>query len=149
MALEPLYSLLGPPPAFHPTPLICGLLDNFIGKESAYNAGDPGSPGSGISAGEGTGYPLQYSWAQCRRPGFDPWLGKIPWRRERLPTPVFWPGEFHGPYISEPPAGTVASGSGRSSCLVPPPSLPLTPAGGPTPPSAAAGAPQVDSASRT
>ena len=33
---------------------------------------------------------------QCRRPGFDPWVGKIPWRRERLPTPVFWPGEFHG-----------------------------------------------------
>ena len=25
---------------------------------------------------------------QCRRPGFNPWLGKIPWRRERLPTPV-------------------------------------------------------------
>ena len=24
-------------------------------------------------------------------------VGKIPWRRERLPTPVFWPGEFHGP----------------------------------------------------
>ena len=24
------------------------------------------------------------------------WVGKIPWRRERLPTPVFWPGEFHG-----------------------------------------------------
>ena len=22
---------------------------------------------------------------------------KIPWRRDRLPTPVFWPGEFHGP----------------------------------------------------
>ena len=33
---------------------------------------------------------------QCRRPGFDPWVGKIPWRRERLPTPVFWPAEFHG-----------------------------------------------------
>ena len=32
----------------------------------------------------------------CRRPGFDPWIGKIPWRREGLPTPVFWPGEFHG-----------------------------------------------------
>ena len=30
------------------------------------------------------------------RPGFDPWVGKIPWRRERLPTPVVWPGEFHG-----------------------------------------------------
>ena len=25
----------------------------------------------------------------------DPWIGKI-WRRERLPTPVFWPGESHG-----------------------------------------------------
>ena len=24
------------------------------------------------------------------------WVGKIRWRRERLPTPVFWPGEFHG-----------------------------------------------------
>ena len=34
----------------------------------------------------------------CRRPGFDPWVGKIPWRRERLPTPVFWPREFHGLY---------------------------------------------------
>ena len=27
---------------------------------------------------------------------FDPWAGQISWRRERLPTPVFWPGEFHG-----------------------------------------------------
>ena len=46
------------------------------------------------------GYPLQYSWAslvaqlvkiclQCERPGFDPWVGKIPWRRDGLPTPVF------------------------------------------------------------
>ena len=34
----------------------------------------------------------------CRRPQFDPWVGKIPWRRERLLTPVFWPGEFHGLY---------------------------------------------------
>ena len=28
------------------------------------------------------------------RPGFHPWVGKIPWRREWLPTPVFCPGEF-------------------------------------------------------
>ena len=33
---------------------------------------------------------------QCRRPWSDSWVGKIPWRRERLHTPVFWPGEFHG-----------------------------------------------------
>ena len=31
-------------------------------------------------------------------PGFDPWVGKITQRRERLPTPVFWPGEFHRLY---------------------------------------------------
>ena len=33
---------------------------------------------------------------QCRRPGFDPWVGKIPWRREWLPTPVFLPEKSHG-----------------------------------------------------
>ena len=27
---------------------------------------------------------------------FDPWVGKIPWRRELFPAPVFLPGEFHG-----------------------------------------------------
>ena len=42
------------------------------GKESACNVGDLGS--------------------------IPPSLGKIPWIRERLPTPVFWPGEFHGLY---------------------------------------------------
>ena len=30
------------------------------------------------------------------RPLFHSWVGKIPWRRERLSTPVFWPGESHG-----------------------------------------------------
>ena len=34
----------------------------------------------------------------CGKPGFDPCCGKTPWRRERLPTPVFWPREFHGLY---------------------------------------------------
>ena len=33
---------------------------------------------------------------QCKRLGFSPWVGKIPWRREWLPTPVFLSGEFHG-----------------------------------------------------
>ena len=33
---------------------------------------------------------------QCGRPGFDPWVGKIPWRRKWQPTPVFLPGESHG-----------------------------------------------------
>ena len=31
----------------------------------------------------------------CKRPGMDPWVGKIPWRRKWQPTPVFLPGESH------------------------------------------------------
>ena len=48
-----------------------GFPDNSVGKESAFNTGDP---------------------------SLIPSVGKIPWRREELPTPVFWPGEFHGLY---------------------------------------------------
>ena len=33
---------------------------------------------------------------QCRRPRFDLWVGKTPWRRKWQPTPVFLPGEFQG-----------------------------------------------------
>ena len=41
-----------------------GFPDSSVGKESACNAGDPGSiPGLGRSPGEGIGYLLQYSWA--------------------------------------------------------------------------------------
>ena len=31
-----------------------------------------------------------------KRPGFHPWVGKIPWRRKRQPAPVFSPKESHG-----------------------------------------------------
>ena len=65
-------------------------------------------PGLGRYSVKGNGYPLQYSWAslvaqlvkkiclQCERSGFDPWVGKILWRRKWQPTPVFLPGESHG-----------------------------------------------------
>ena len=43
-----------------------GFLGGSDGKESSYNVVDP---------------------------GFDPWVGKIPWRRAWQPTPVFLPGE--------------------------------------------------------
>ena len=33
---------------------------------------------------------------QCRSHGFNPWSGKIPWRRKWQPTPVFLPGEPMG-----------------------------------------------------
>ena len=43
---------------------IIGFPDSSVGKESACNAGDPGSiPGLGRFTGEVIGYPLQYSWA--------------------------------------------------------------------------------------
>ena len=84
-----------------------GFLGGSNGKESAWNAGDPSMiPGSGRSAGEGIGYPLQYSWASLAAqlvknlPAMqETWVqslvGKIPWRAWQL-TPVFLPGEFHG-----------------------------------------------------
>ena len=44
--------------------LVWGFPDSSVGKESACNAGDPGSiPGSGRSAGKGIVYPFQYAWA--------------------------------------------------------------------------------------
>ena len=77
---------------------ICmGFSDSSAGKESTCNAGDPSSiAGLGRSPEEGIGYPLQYSWAslvaqlvknllQCGRPGLDPWVGKILWRRAWQP----------------------------------------------------------------
>ena len=85
-------------------------------------------PRSGRSPGKGIGYPLHYSWAslvaqmvrnhlQYRRPRFDPWDGKIPCRKDRLPTPVFlgFPGGSDSKE-STCNAGDLGSipGSGRS-----------------------------------
>ena len=43
---------------------LSGFPNSSVGKEFAYNSGDPGSiPGSGRSAGEGIGYLFHYSWA--------------------------------------------------------------------------------------
>ena len=75
------------------------------GKESACNAGDPGSfPGM-----EEVGYPLQYSWASLvaqlvKYPPamWETWVRTLGWEdpleKGMLPTPVFWPGEFHRLY---------------------------------------------------
>ena len=58
-----------------------------VGKESTYIAGDPGLiPGLGRCPGEGTGYPLQYSWAFLvaqmvqNLPGMqESWLRRLSW----------------------------------------------------------------------
>ena len=82
-------------------------LHSSVGKESSYNAGDSGSiPGLGRSTGEGIGYSLQYSWASLvaqmvKNPPamWETWVRSLDWEdrleREWLPTPEFWPGEFH------------------------------------------------------
>ena len=84
--------------------------DSTVGKESACNARDPGSiPGWGRPTGEGTGYPLQYSWASfvaqlVKNPPamWETWVRWLDWEdpleKGKPTTPVFWPGEFHGLY---------------------------------------------------
>ena len=62
----------------------------FLGQE------DPLEKGSAThSSIPGLSWWLRWSPAK-RGPGFDPWVGKIPWRREQLPIPVFLPRESHG-----------------------------------------------------
>ena len=89
-----------------------GFLDSSVGKESICNAGDPGSiPGLGRSVGKGRdrlstpvflGFPCgsagKESACNVGDLGLIPGLGRYPGARERLPTPVFWPGKFHGLY---------------------------------------------------
>ena len=66
--------------------------DSSVGKESACNAGDPGSiPGSERSVGEGIGYPGKCSWASLvaqlvkNRPAmWETWVRSLRWEGERL-----------------------------------------------------------------
>ena len=102
--------------------LYLGFPGDSDSKESACNAGDPGwIPSSGRSPEAWIGYPLQYSWASLVaqrvknmpamwRPGFDPWVGKIPWKRTGQLIPVFLTGE--SPWAEEP-GGLQSMGSQR------------------------------------
>ena len=57
--------------------LIWGFPCSSAGKESSYNAGDPGViPGSGRSPGKGIGYPLQYEYS---------WASLVAWMVKNLP----------------------------------------------------------------
>ena len=64
-----------------------GIPDSSVGKESACNAGDPGSiPGLGRSPGKGIGYPFQYSWASLvvqllKNPPamWETWIQSLDW----------------------------------------------------------------------
>ena len=98
-----------------PTPIFLGFPGSLDGKESACNAGDLGSiPGLGRSPGGGHGNPRQYSCLEnhgqrnltvlgiaslaaqliknlpsLQETWFNSWVRKIPWRKDRLPTPIF------------------------------------------------------------
>ena len=75
------------PLGLNPTSITYGFPQSSVGKESACNAGDPGSiPGSRRSAGEEVGYPLQYSWASLvaqlvkNLPAMqETWVGSLGW----------------------------------------------------------------------
>ena len=87
-----------------------GFPDSSVGKESTCKAEDLGLiPGSGRSTGEGIGYPLQYSWASLEAQLVknvpetqETWVRSLGWEdpleKGSLPTPVFWPREYHGLY---------------------------------------------------
>ena len=65
------------------------LVSTIHQHESAIDTYMPGFPG-GASAKE-----TAHQCRRCKRHEFNPWVGKIPWRRARQPTPVFLPGESH------------------------------------------------------
>ena len=73
-----------------------GFPGSSAGKESDCNAGNPSSiSGSGRYPGENRLPTPVFLGFPCGSAGKEfAWLGKIPWRRERLPILILWPGEF-------------------------------------------------------
>ena len=74
-----------PDPGIEPASLASpALADRFLTSSTTICMGFPGSDSG------------KESTCQCSRCGFDPWVGKIPWRRKWQLTPVFLPGKSHG-----------------------------------------------------
>ena len=49
-----------------------------------------------VFPGGTSGKETAYQCRRGKRHKFNPWVGKIPWRQEWQPTPVFLPGKSHG-----------------------------------------------------
>ena len=83
-----------------------GFLDSSVGNESPCSAGNLGSiPVLGISAGEGIGYPLQYSWVSLvaqlvKNPPamWETWIRSLGWEDPLEKGKATHSGEFHGLY---------------------------------------------------
>ena len=103
---NPLFSVEKVLKSFHVTSRSHGFPHSSIGNESACNAGDPGLiPGSGRSAGEGIGCPLQYSWASLvaqvvkNLPAVrETCVSSLGWEDPQEKGKAIWPREFHGLY---------------------------------------------------
>ena len=59
-----------------------------------YSRGSSVSMSPGLAGGFFTNEPSRIC-LQYRRPGFNPWVRKMLWKKEWLPTPVFLPGRYH------------------------------------------------------
>ena len=73
------------------TLLVFALLQGTVKKNTWYTLSYIGGFPAGASGKEST-----CQCRGCKRPGFEPWVRKIPQRRKWQPTPVFLPGKFHG-----------------------------------------------------
>ena len=87
----------------------------WVNSGSWWWTGRPGMLWFKESQGVGQGWVTKLNWlnwkrqkASLMRPGFDPWVGKSPWKRAWQPTSVFLPGE---------PARTVKPGGLQSMGL--------------------------------
>ena len=70
-----------------------------LGSTGCHRVVFPNKSSCGLNWGFPAGSGVKESICQCRRhrrPRFGPGVGKIPWRKEWLPTPVFLSGKFHG-----------------------------------------------------
>ena len=65
---------------------------NLVLSQISQDLRSPRLPGGSVSEESAC---IAGDHLQCRRPRFDPWVGKIPWRRIWQPTPVFLPGKSH------------------------------------------------------
>ena len=79
---------------------------SFLDHSSAYEQSGYGGSVEGSTWPQQHGFPFTMEFPggsdsksvclQCGRPGFDPWVGKICWRRKWQSTPVLLPGKSHG-----------------------------------------------------
>ena len=92
---------LGPPSPSSPPPSPSAVYQPSMGSGSTAATRQGWSSGVNCDRpSKAVGFPPwlsgKESTCQCRRRGFDPWIGKMPWRRKWQPTPVFSPGKSHG-----------------------------------------------------